>query len=58
MKKAILTLYFLLFVISNSLMAQTGIHFGLKAGYNLATQYGIKDPNKLYAGRKIKIPTQ
>jgi hypothetical protein len=45
MKKIILTLSFLLFLISNALMAQTtGIHFGVKAGYSMATQYGINDP--------------
>lgn len=39
MKKALLILFFLAFLISNT-MAQTGINFGFKAGYNLATQYG------------------
>lgn len=40
MKNILLTLCFLLFLIGNSLMAQTGIRFGFKAGYTLATQYG------------------
>lgn len=48
MKKAALTLCFLLFLVSYSLVAQTGIHFGVKAGYNLAMQYGIKDPSIAY----------
>jgi hypothetical protein len=48
MKKVALTLYFLSFFFSYTLMAQTGIHFGVKAGYNLAMQYGIKDPTIAY----------
>ena len=29
------------FFLNSSLSAQTGVRFGLKAGYSLATQYGI-----------------
>lgn len=44
MKKVLIALSFLLFLTSYNLMAQTGLHFGVKAGYNLGMQYGIKDP--------------
>ena len=48
MKKLVLTFSLLLFIASFTLMGQTGIHFGVKAGYNLAMQYGIKDPSISY----------
>ena len=31
-----------------SLFAQTGINFGIRAGYNVGTQYGIRPPNIPY----------
>lgn len=42
MKNLSIALLLLSFFWSSSLSAQTGIRFGLKAGYCLATQYGIK----------------
>jgi opacity protein-like surface antigen len=41
MKKAVCFVLFLSFCLIGSLNAQTGVRFGLKAGYSLATQYGI-----------------
>jgi hypothetical protein len=41
MKKSTCLLLFLLFLFPRSVNAQTGVRFGLKAGYSLATQYGI-----------------
>jgi len=41
MKKAICFVLFLSLSFIGSLYAQTGVRFGLKAGYSLATQYGI-----------------
>jgi hypothetical protein len=41
MKKSTCLLLFLLFLFPGSVNAQTGVRFGLKAGYSLATQYGI-----------------
>jgi hypothetical protein len=41
MKKFICILLFLSFLFLGSVNAQTGVRFGLKAGYSLATQYGI-----------------
>jgi hypothetical protein len=41
MKKSICMLLFLSFLFPGSVNAQTGVRFGLKAGYSLATQYGI-----------------
>lgn len=48
MKKLIITAIFMVFIINSSLKAQTGIHFGLKAGYSSGTQYGINQPNLPY----------
>jgi hypothetical protein len=39
--KIIYSLIFLSFLLNSLLSAQTGVRFGLKAGYSLATQYGI-----------------
>jgi len=41
MKKINSLLLFLLLLFSGSVNAQTGVRFGLKAGYSMATQYGI-----------------
>jgi hypothetical protein len=41
MKIFALLLLFLSFLFSGSVNAQTGVRFGLKAGYSMATQYGI-----------------
>lgn len=50
MKKILLSLCILCFLTSTKLFAQThtGIHFGVKAGYALASQYGIRPPNIPY----------
>jgi hypothetical protein len=41
-------LLFLSFLLIGSSNAQTGVRFGLKAGYSLATQYGIASTNDIY----------
>ena len=41
MKKLTCLLLFLSFLFLGTVNAQTGVRFGLKAGYSLATQYGI-----------------
>ncbi|MDX2414639.1 MAG: porin family protein [Bacteroidales bacterium] len=41
MKKLIYVLIAFFFLVSFSVNAQTGVKFGFKAGYSLATQYGI-----------------
>jgi hypothetical protein len=41
MKKLTFLLLSISFLFSESMTAQTGVRFGLKAGYSLATQYGI-----------------
>ena len=41
MKKLFGVLIFLPILLNSSLTAQTGVRFGLKGGYSLATQYGI-----------------
>ena len=41
MKKFTSLLLFISFLVLVSVNAQTGVRFGLKAGYSLATQYGI-----------------
>jgi hypothetical protein len=41
MKKLIYALLLLSFLMIGSLSAQTGVRFGLKSGYSMATQYGI-----------------
>ena len=38
----------LMFIAGFSLNAQTGVRFGMKAGYSLATQYGIPAPDDTY----------
>ena len=48
MKKLIYSLLFLTFLINSSLSAQTGVRFGFKGGYSLATQYGIKSADDIY----------
>jgi Outer membrane protein beta-barrel domain len=42
------SLLFLTFLFSVSADAQTGVRFGLKAGYSLATQYGITPADNTY----------
>lgn len=42
MKRLTLSLLLVLFIFAGSLYAQTGVRFGFKAGYDLATQYGIR----------------
>ena len=39
----------LTFLFLGSVNAQTGVRFGLKAGYSLATQYGITPADNTYA---------
>ena len=46
--KVIYVLLFILVLLSSSLSAQTGVHFGLKGGYSMSTQYGITDPGIPY----------
>jgi hypothetical protein len=41
MKKVIYAVVIISLYFNNSLSAQTGVRFGLKTGYSLATQYGI-----------------
>jgi len=48
MKKLIYALLLFPFFLNSSLFAQTGVHFGLKAGYSLSTQYGITIPDLPY----------
>lgn len=48
MKNLFFILVFALFFLSTNLHAQTGIEFGFKAGYNIATQYGSKTSDPLY----------
>jgi hypothetical protein len=48
MKKIASILLFISFLFLESLHAQTGIRFGLKAGYSLATQYGITPADNIY----------
>jgi len=48
MKRIIIAGFIVLFFWSNALFAQTGIRFSLKAGYIMATQYGITPPNIPY----------
>lgn len=37
-----------IFIFTNPIAAQTGINFGFKAGFNIATQYGIMPPDLTY----------
>jgi len=48
MKKFTLILLFILFLFIGYVNAQTGIRFGVKAGYSLATQYGITPADNTY----------
>ena len=48
MKKAIGFVVFLSLSCIGSLNAQTGVRFGLKAGYSLATQYGISPADNTF----------
>ncbi len=48
MKRNIFYLLFLLVVFSGTLAAQTGARFGLKSGFSLATQYGIKPADNTF----------
>jgi hypothetical protein len=48
MRKVIYALLTLALVFNNPLSAQTGVRFGLKAGYSLATQYGITPKENIY----------
>ena len=48
MKKLFIALFLVSFFWSSSLSAQTGIRFGFKAGYSLASQYGITPADLSY----------
>jgi len=48
MKKAVCFVLFLSLSFIGSLYAQTGVRFGLKAGYSLATQYGTPAADDTY----------
>ena len=48
MKKFTCILLFISFLFLGSVNAQTGVRFGLKAGYSLATQYGITPADNIY----------
>ena len=48
MKKVTSILLFLALISSGYVNAQTGLRFGLKAGYSLATQYGISPADNTY----------
>jgi len=48
MKKSIWLLLLLSFLCLGSVNAQTGVRFGLKAGYSLALQYGIPPADDTY----------
>ena len=48
MKKVTCILLFLALLSSGFVNAQTGLRFGLKAGYSLATQYGISPADNTY----------
>lgn len=48
MKKLIYALIVLSLLFTGALSAQTGARLGFKAGYSMATQYGIDDPNISY----------
>lgn len=56
MKKMTLPLLLLAFLFYGSASAQTGVRFGLKTGFSLATQYGIEPADNIYevetSGRK------
>jgi hypothetical protein len=48
MKKIIYALLLSTLLLYSSLSAQTGVRFGLKGGYSLATQYGITPADDIY----------
>lgn len=48
MKKMICFLLFLSIIFIESANGQTGVRFGLKAGYSMATQYGITPADNTY----------
>jgi hypothetical protein len=48
MKKISCSLLFVSFLFFGSVDAQTGVRFGLKAGYSMATQYGIPPADNTY----------
>jgi len=48
MKRVICALLFLHLLLNSSLSAQTGVRFGIKGGYSMATQYGIDAPGIPY----------
>lgn len=48
MKNSKLILFSLIFFSTLSVNAQTGVRFGMKAGYSLATQYGITPADDMY----------
>jgi hypothetical protein len=48
MKKFTCILFFLLFLFLGSVDGQTWVRFGLKVGYSMATQYGIKPADNTY----------
>jgi hypothetical protein len=48
MKKFTYIIIFASFLFYGSVNAQTGVRFGLKAGYSLATQYGITPADNTY----------
>jgi len=49
MKRIAISLFLMTFLFSGSLLAQTGVRFGLKSGLSLATQYGIKPADNTYS---------
>jgi hypothetical protein len=48
MKKITCLFLFLTLLFTGTVNAQTGVRFGLKAGYSMATQYGIKPADNTY----------
>jgi len=48
MKNILLAVFLVGGLLSSSLSAQTGVRFGMKAGYSLASQYGIKPADISY----------
>lgn len=48
MKRMLYTCLFLLFLTNTFLFAQNGIKLGFRAGYSMATQYGIEEPDIPY----------
>ena len=48
MKKIVYAMLFSTLLLYSSLSAQTGVRFGFKGGYSLATQYGITPADDIY----------